>query len=142
MGFGNVRFWWSGHEGSCSTQNILHLPELNVTKCKCKHAYRLDTEMHTLNLGNANLPLIHLPKECQCRDKSVNWLRPQQLWVSPNTNHAQPRQLGEHPDPARLCPAGTKLNSCWFWAQPDLPWLHPHSGGVPSTEGQSQPCWG
>lgn len=58
--------------------------------------------MHTLNLGNANIALIHLPKECQCRDKSVNWLRPQQRWGSPNTERAQQLDQPLH--------AGTQLN--------------------------------
>lgn len=35
--------------------------------------------MHMLNLGNANMHLIHMPSDCWHRNKSVNWLRPKQL---------------------------------------------------------------
>ena len=42
--------------------------------------------MHMLNLGNANMHLIHMPNNCRCRNKSVNWLRPKQLQGSQNGN--------------------------------------------------------
>lgn len=97
--------------------------------------------MHALNLGNANTHLIHLPSECQCRDKSVHWLRPQQPWVSPNTDHAQPQQLGQSSANTLIQPASaeTKLNSCRVLPSPDSSLRSRHALKV--QPGLGEPLW-